>query len=84
MVYAENGQKKGENGIYHAMLRGINRQQVFKDREDYEIFLSVLNDVKLISGFKLYAYCLMGNHMYGHYHGSTHTFHIWYGGVLNY
>ena len=22
--------------------------------------------------------------MYGHYHDGTHTFHIWYGGVLNY
>ena len=46
------------------MLRGINRQQIFKDREDYEKFLSALNDVKLIGSFKLYAYCLMGNHIH--------------------
>lgn len=46
------------------MHRGINRQQIFEDREDYEKFLSVLKDVKLISGFKLYAYCLMGNHIH--------------------
>lgn len=25
-----------------------------------------------------------GSGMYGHYHDSTHTFHIWYGGVLSY
>jgi len=56
--------KKCESRIYHAMLRGINRQQIFEDREDYEKFLSVLKDVKLISGFKLYAYCLMGNHIH--------------------
>lgn len=58
------GRKKCESGIYHAMLRGINRQQIFEDREDYEKFLTVLKDVKLISGFKLYAYCLMGNHIH--------------------
>lgn len=46
------------------MLRGINRQQIFKDREDYEKFLSALNDVELIGSFKLYAYCLMGNHIH--------------------
>ena len=56
--------KKCESRIYHVMLRGINRQQIFEDREDYEKFLSVLGDVKLISGFKLYAYCLMGNHIH--------------------
>ena len=25
-----------------------------------------------------------GSGMYGHYHDSTHTFHIWYGGVVTY
>lgn len=25
-----------------------------------------------------------GSGMYGHYHDSTHTFHIWYGGILTY
>ena len=26
--------KKSSSGIYHIMLRGINRQQVFEDNED--------------------------------------------------
>ena len=46
------------------MLRGINRQQIFEDGEDYDKFLSILNDCKLLSDFKLYAYCLMGNHIH--------------------
>ena len=46
------------------MLRGINRQQIFEDREDYEKFLQILKDCKAISGFKLYAYCLMGDHIH--------------------
>lgn len=36
----------------------------FEDRKDYEELLSVIKDVTLISGFKRYAYCLMGNHIH--------------------
>jgi len=46
------------------MLRGINKQQVFEDDEDNETFLWCLGEVKKISGFELYAYCLMGNHVH--------------------
>ena len=46
------------------MLRGINRPHIFEDGEDYDKFLSALNDVKLIGSLKLYAYCLMGNHIH--------------------
>ena len=28
--------------IYHAILRGVNKQQVFEDDEDYMRFLNVL------------------------------------------
>ena len=27
--------KKSKTGIYHVMLRGINRQDIFEDEEDY-------------------------------------------------
>jgi hypothetical protein len=27
--------KKGGTGVYHVMLRGINRQDIFEDDEDY-------------------------------------------------
>jgi len=56
--------KKSESGIYHIMLRGINQQQIFEDREDYEKFLDILKDCKGICEFKLFAYCLMGNHIH--------------------
>ena len=56
--------KKSESGIYHVMLRGINQQQIFEDEEDYEKFLQILRECKAVSGFKLFAYCLMGNHIH--------------------
>lgn len=56
--------KKSEAGIYHIMLRGINQQQIFEDDNDSDKFVQVLKDCKEISGFKLFAYCLMGNHIH--------------------
>ena len=46
------------------MLRGVNQQQIFEDGEDCDKFLQVLKDCKAISEFKLFAYCLMGNHIH--------------------
>jgi len=46
------------------MLRGINKQQIFEDEEDCDKFLWVLKETKAVSEFKLFAYCLMGNHIH--------------------
>jgi putative transposase len=51
-------------GMYHVMLRGVNQQQILEDKEDNEKFLWILRDCKLICGYELYAYCLMGNHVH--------------------
>jgi len=56
--------KKSSTDIYHVMLRGINRQEIFQDEEDYRRFLRTLSDCKQVSGFKLYAWCLMPNHIH--------------------
>ncbi len=51
-------------GIYHAMLRGIGKQNIFEDDLDKERFLQILSESKEKSGFELYAYCLMNNHVH--------------------
>lgn len=56
--------KKSNSGIYHIMLRGINQQQIFEDQEDNEKFLEILEAYKVISNYKIIAYCLMGNHVH--------------------
>ena len=56
--------KQGESGIHHIMLRGINQQQIFQDEEDCFKFLCIVCECKEISKYKLYAYCLMGNHIF--------------------
>lgn len=62
MNMPRQARQKSEYGIYHIMIRGINKQQIFQENEDYQKFLNVVKDCKEISGFKLFAYCLMGNH----------------------
>lgn len=56
--------KPSESGIFHVMLRGIDRQVIFQDDEDCEKYLQCLGNCKEVSGFTLYAYCLMGNHVH--------------------
>ena len=59
---SRQARKLSETGIYHIMIRGNNRQRIFEDEEDNQKFLEVVKDCKEISCFKIYAYCLMGNH----------------------
>ena len=56
--------RKSESNIYHVILRSINKQQLFEDEEDREKLFSVLQECKALSGFELYAYCLMSNHIH--------------------
>lgn len=56
--------KKSRTGIYHVMLRGVDRQQIFDERNDYEKLLQLLKKQKEADGFKVYAYCIMSNHVH--------------------
>ena len=56
-------EKSGSN-IYHVMVRGINRQNIFEDDDDRLCFMKILDYCKEISGFKLYAFVLMSNHIH--------------------
>lgn len=55
---------KSEIGIYHIMIRGANRQEIFHDDEDRLRFLDTLNKVKITSEMNVYGWCLMNNHFH--------------------
>lgn len=70
---SRKGREKSGTGIYHVMLRGINRQDIFEDAEDYMSFTKILAAVQdrleddLITKTTtchIYAYCLMPNHVH--------------------
>lgn len=55
---------KSNSGIYHIIMRGINRQSIFEDEEDCVKFIQTIQRYKEKSGYEVYAYCLMGNHVH--------------------
>lgn len=56
--------EKSSTGIYHAMFRGINHQIIFEDDEDHQKYLETLKTYQKKSGYIIYAYCLMSNHIH--------------------
>lgn len=56
--------EKSSTGIYHVVMRGINRETIFQEEEDFRRFIAIMQKHKEKVGFKIYAYCLMGNHIH--------------------
>ena len=65
--------EESATGIYHVMIRGINRQDIFQEPEDFWKFIETLNslsevlaeDMKnKICTCNIYAYCIMPNHVH--------------------
>ena len=51
-------------GLYHIIFRGVNHCNLFEENEDFEKLLDLLAIVKSDLGYKVYAYCLMSNHVH--------------------
>lgn len=56
--------KKSFTNIYHVVIRGADRQLLFEETKDYLKFIDILQYYKEECHFKLYAYCLMSNHVH--------------------
>ena len=71
---ARTARERTSTNVYHAVLRGVNKQQIFECSEDYRRFLSILRQQTIgepetilnpqPAHCVLYAYCLMGNHVH--------------------
>ena len=55
---------KTETGIYHTMIRGINRQIIFDDDTEKKKFLSMVRQFKIELDIEIFAYCIMNNHVH--------------------
>lgn len=49
---------------HHIIQRGHNKQDVFAEPGDFEYYLATLATFKEIYGVKVYAFCLMTNHVH--------------------
>jgi len=52
------------NACYHIINRGNQKQKVFLEESDFEKYLEILKHYKRKYSFRLYAYCLMLNHIH--------------------
>jgi len=51
-------------GLYHIVFRGINKQNIFEETEDYQKMIKTLQVLKKELKFEIYTYCLMSNHVH--------------------
>jgi len=49
---------------HHVVQRGHNRQVVFARADDYERYLEDLRELRAALEVRVYAYCLMTNHVH--------------------
>ncbi len=61
---ARQARQRSSTGIYHIMLRGIDKRDIFLDNQDRRKFIESLFKAREAGGFKIYGYCLMDNHVH--------------------
>lgn len=52
------------SGFYHVMVRGVNKEIIFRDDRDRRNFLHLLKYYKTKLNCVIHAYCLMDNHVH--------------------
>ena len=50
--------------VYHIIIKGIDSRNIFYDSQDRKVFLKYLLENKIQYDYKVYAYCLMVNHVH--------------------
>ena len=56
--------RKSHSKVYHCMLRGINKQDIFFVEKDYLEFQNIIKKTKENFLYQLYSYVLMPNHIH--------------------
>jgi putative transposase len=51
-----------EGGFYHVMARGNRREMIYADEDDRRFFLATLSEACAMTGWRVHAWVLMGNH----------------------
>lgn len=61
---ARTARSRSSLNLYHIIVRGINKQDIFLDNQDKRKFLKELIITKEKFNFKIYAYVIMPNHVH--------------------
>lgn len=50
--------------VYHVMMRGINKQDIFLDKQDFNKIIKEIKRTKERYGYQIYAYAFMNDHIH--------------------
>lgn len=50
--------------LHHVMVRGIDRQKIFKNKDDYSLFMDRIGDLLIETKTSCYAWALIPNHFH--------------------
>lgn len=64
IIIPRSPRKKSNTNIYHVIVRGINRQDIFYEKQDFRKFIKEIKRTKETYKYKLYSYVLMPNHVH--------------------
>src|SRR4030043_1265951 len=64
MFMARKPRIEYDGAFYHVIIRGNQRQRIFKDTTDYQKYLQILSTYKQRYRFFIYSYMLMSNHVH--------------------
>ena len=56
--------QRSSTGIYHWIVRGINKKKLFHDSQDFFNFKNLLIEYKSKDSISIYHYCVMTNHVH--------------------
>ena len=62
----------GNSGYMHLIVRGIGKQILFENQDDYSFFLAILRRFSTETSVSILAYCLMENHVHLLVHDEQH------------
>lgn len=63
-IMPRKSRRKSATGVYHVMVRGINKERIFLHDRDKWMYMKFLCDVKEETETGLHAFCLMNNHVH--------------------
>jgi len=59
---ARKRRELSKSGLYHIVIEGYNKADIFMDELDKEKFIDILQTHNLLSKFRLHDYCIMSDH----------------------
>lgn len=61
---ARKARKYAKSGLYHVIVRGIDKQNIFLEDNDKRFFIARIKKYAEELNIKVYSYCLMDNHVH--------------------